>query len=32
MCTATCPKGLDPQKSMNHLMKLIDDFKERRGA
>ncbi|CAD8173071.1 unnamed protein product [Paramecium pentaurelia] len=32
MCSFTCPKGLDPQRSMNHLMKLIEEYKERKIA
>jgi succinate dehydrogenase (ubiquinone) iron-sulfur subunit len=30
MCTATCPKELDPQASLQHLMELVKDFKDRK--
>jgi succinate dehydrogenase (ubiquinone) iron-sulfur subunit len=30
MCSVTCPKGLDPQKALQHLMVLVKDFQERK--
>lgn len=29
MCTVTCPKGLDPQRSINELLRMISEKKEK---
>jgi succinate dehydrogenase/fumarate reductase-like Fe-S protein len=29
MCTVTCPKGLDPQKSINELIRMVAEKKEK---
>lgn len=29
MCTVTCPKGLDPQRSINELMRMVAEKKEK---
>ena len=29
MCTVTCPKGLDPQKSINELIRMVAERKEK---
>jgi succinate dehydrogenase/fumarate reductase-like Fe-S protein len=29
MCTVTCPKGLDPQRSINELLRMITEKKEK---
>jgi len=28
MCTVTCPKGLDPQTSINELLRMVKERKE----
>jgi succinate dehydrogenase (ubiquinone) iron-sulfur subunit len=29
MCTVTCPKGLDPQRSINELLRMVAEKKEK---
>lgn len=29
MCTVTCPKGLDPQRAINELLKMVAEKKEK---
>ncbi len=31
MCTVTCPKGLDPQKAIQNLLKMMKHHEEIRG-
>lgn len=32
MCTVTCPKGLNPQLSLENLINMVKDFRERRAT
>lgn len=29
MCTVTCPKGLDPQRAINELLRMVAEKKEK---
>lgn len=29
MCSTTCPKGLNPQGAIQHLMKMVEEMNER---
>jgi len=29
MCSVTCPKGLNPQGAIQHLMKMVESMAER---
>lgn len=31
MCTVTCPKGLDPQAAIQHLLKMVEEMAERKA-
>lgn len=31
MCTVTCPKGLDPQAAIQHLLKMVEEMSERKA-
>lgn len=32
MCTVTCPKGLDPQKSLQNLLKMVGEHDLKKEA